>query len=168
MEPGGYVMFYARLAQILSSAVVLIASMVSCFTHYDNFFHSFSAACSALILYSAGIGMFAFRRPRDIHWHITLTLDWLSLPLGLLTVAWATLAAIWSGYLVSHSYAAATIAIAVCSYITVVATLVPIIRTHRLKKAGKLPAPGAKRVDSYHLGGHLGEPEQTRADQAGA
>ena len=40
------------------------------------------------------------------------------------------------------------IAAAVFAYIPLLAVLVPIIKMHRLKKSGKLPAPGAKLAET--------------------
>ena len=60
-------MFFARLAQVISATVVLIASVVSIFGRfYGSLWLSFSAAFSALTLSYSAIGMFAFRRPRDV------------------------------------------------------------------------------------------------------
>ena len=81
-----------------------------------------------------------------------LTLDYLTLLCCMATVGFTTTAAIFRIYYASRHYRHAVIATTVFSYIALVATVVPIIRTHLLKKAGKLPAPGAAKPDPIRLG----------------
>lgn len=56
-------------------------------SHYiyagTNPFFAATGSSAAIVLLNGCIGFFAFKRPNDVHWHLTLTLDWLAVVLSL-------------------------------------------------------------------------------------
>ncbi|KAK3054428.1 hypothetical protein LTR09_004696 [Extremus antarcticus] len=87
---------------------------------------------SSMIVLVGGVGMFAHFRPLDCHWHLMLTLDWCTFVISLANV-------VFCGFLIGSWYQL-VIPLTVAAILCFLAGLVPIIRTHWLKKRGMLPA----------------------------
>lgn len=74
----------------LCAAQASIGEMEDCYNYYANTFPAAAAACNAIIMLDGGVGLFAWRRPSDVHWHLTLSLDYLTLVVGLVSCAVST------------------------------------------------------------------------------
>ncbi|KAK5172240.1 uncharacterized protein LTR77_003878 [Saxophila tyrrhenica] len=101
---------------------------------------------SSMTVLVGAIGLFAHKRPNDIHWHLTLGLDWFAFAISLANLPLSTVL-IPPGYYDTIRYVA--IPTTIVALIVFLASLVPIIRTHRLKKRGMLPPRNSPKENWY-------------------
>ena len=72
--------------KILFSVIVMaMAAALAVQTTWDTWSGT-AAGCSAIVALCGAVGMFAFRRPRDCHWHLTAAFDGLALIMSAMTV----------------------------------------------------------------------------------
>ncbi|KAF2482565.1 hypothetical protein BDY17DRAFT_324841 [Neohortaea acidophila] len=139
-DSGKQALFYIRIAQILFSlTTTVLGGYIASLNQESALLVSIGAGCTGLVVLIAYIGLFAARRPADVHWHLTLSLDWFALLLVLYAAVIFTLTAGFTFYTSSVSVARADVALL---WLLLLVGIFPIVRTHRLKKAGRLPLPG--------------------------
>ncbi|KAK3703774.1 hypothetical protein LTR37_014220 [Vermiconidia calcicola] len=134
MERIRILLLIARLIQNLGG-VIMFAVTVIMSSHYVPVF----GAMNALI---GGIGLFSFKRPNDVHWHLMLSLDWLALLANITQCVICALTAnyeycyySWGGAMM---FCVITWVATIMSGMTLVANLIILLHTHRLKAKGVL------------------------------
>ncbi|KAK3719029.1 hypothetical protein LTR37_004592 [Vermiconidia calcicola] len=143
--------FVSRLIQLILGSVVFIFAVAGAvldggggglgfYYGFESTYALLAAAISSTIATVFGIvGMFASVRPNDIHWHLVLTLDWMAFWSSVVTCALFAVVTASGSNLLLYIFAD------ICAFVLLLALLLPIIRTHRLRKQCKLPAPHTQR-----------------------
>lgn len=67
------------LSQLVLGLLVIITSAWLSLRLIGSVLYGVAGGCMGVVVLIGAVGMFAFKRPRDVHWHLTLMLDWLAL-----------------------------------------------------------------------------------------